>query len=452
MTAHKFVKVTTGLLCVSVLSLALGCNQPDSPAGEAATAELSRSLVTESIYAASYGRIWRRGSLAPGSGDDWSHASMAPNVTAIAVHNNELYQTSSGYLWKTNLLGSSSALTVSGWVQVGEAHNVTGMASYNGHLYVASNGALWKRGAIGPGTGNDWSYAGDAFNVTAMTTHNGGLYVASNNRLWKRGAIGPGTGNAWSEQGIAYGVTSMASHGGNLFVTSNNTLWRRGLLGPGTGNDWVSIGAAANVAAMSSIPATTKLSTVSFLPVGTPLQDGDRIAIVGRMRFTGHWNEDPYSQWLRVNGVDLTEDLALLDPSGVFTVKIIPRVNGECLSGGFPTTPNCGTYPFQKVILIGSNGLYVDDIEKPSYSAMAAHRPSIQDARLLIFDPAQRGFFATTKRYGDLINNTWDHGTHGLRVHSLEFSSWYGPTSYRDHYMDSSMLTNSSILDIYLVQ
>lgn len=153
----------------------------------------------------------------------WREAGDAFSVTSMTAYRGGLYVTANDRLWKRGNLGPG---TGNDWSKAGDAFSVTAMASHRGELYVVSNNKLWRRGSLGPSTGNDWREAGDAFGVTAMVSYRGELYVVSNNKLWKRGNLGPGTGNDWSKAGDAAGVTAMASYRGALYLIRNNKLWK----------------------------------------------------------------------------------------------------------------------------------------------------------------------------------------------------------------------------------
>ncbi|MDI1446360.1 hypothetical protein [Polyangium sp. 6x1] len=271
--------------------LPLGCAADGAPALEAEeeVSEARQELVTQGLFVAANGSIHRRGAIGPATGNDWTVVDGASGVTAMAVHNSELYVIAGGYLYKRDTLGSG------GWVAIGEASGGTAMASFHGSLYMTTSDGLFRRGSTDPGTGNDWTWIGPAQGVTAMTSHNGMLIVASSNGLWVLDRMGPTTAPSWSFAGEAYGVTGLASYNGSLYAATNGALHRRGALGAATGNDWTFVGEAYGVVAMAASAGG---------PVMGPARCGDKVRLRSWQGDYLHRPDDAHSvtTWSHVGG------------------------------------------------------------------------------------------------------------------------------------------------------
>ncbi|MFO0589797.1 MAG: hypothetical protein U0441_19815 [Polyangiaceae bacterium] len=266
-SSHCVLPLSLSLLAAALS--AVGCTGDGASTleeEEAQVAEARQAIVTSGLFVVSNNTIFQRGALGFGTGNDWAGVlGNVYGVSAMAVHEGELYVVAGGDLYKNSDLSAGS------WVPVGTAQGATAMASFQGALYMTAGTGLYRRGSTAPGSGNDWTYVGEAYGVTSMAAYDGSLYVTSNNALWRRGAIGPETGNDWVYSGDASWVTGMATYNGSLYVASNNALWRRGAIGPGTGNDWSYAGDAYGIVAMAA-PAPTA-------PVMGKARCGDRVRL-----------------------------------------------------------------------------------------------------------------------------------------------------------------------------
>jgi predicted heme/steroid binding protein len=93
----------------------------------------------------------------------------------MTTYQGKLYVVSNNKLWQRGNLGPG---TGNDWSDRGDGYGITAMTTYQGKLYVVSNNKLWRRGNLGPGTGNDWSDCG-TFTVPASTAQPKPLYAVS---------------------------------------------------------------------------------------------------------------------------------------------------------------------------------------------------------------------------------------------------------------------------------
>jgi hypothetical protein len=60
------------------------------------------------LYVVSNNKLWKRGNLGPGTGNDWSEAGDASGVTAMASYRGDLYLIRNNKLWNFSNLGFST--------------------------------------------------------------------------------------------------------------------------------------------------------------------------------------------------------------------------------------------------------------------------------------------------------------------------------------------------------